>query len=79
MVSQPDEYRSILKVVASWPADQRATLAHALIEGLQNESIASRPTPTIDQLIGVARGEGPAPTDAQVKQWIDEHRMRKYG
>ena len=79
MVGQPDEFESVLKAVAGWSADRRATLAHVLIESLTREAAAARPKPTIDQIVGVARGAGPPPTDEQVKQWINEHRMRKYG
>ena len=70
------DYEQIFQVVVQWPPQQRASLAHALIDTLQP---ANRAKPTLDQLVGVARGDGPPPTDEQVKQWIDEHRVTKYG
>lgn len=79
MVSQPDDFQSVLKTVSSWPADQRASLAHALLQSLSTSDPSSRKKPTLDEIVGIARGTGPAPTDAQVKQWLDEHRMRKHG
>jgi hypothetical protein len=78
MVSQPDDYQSVLKTVSQWPAEQRATLAHALIESLSRQASGPRPKPTADEIVGSLRGDGP-PTDEQVKQWIDEYRTRKYG
>ena len=77
MVGQPDNFESVLKEVTAWPPEHRASLAHAIIESLRQD--APRKKPTVDRIIGIARGDGPPPTDEQVKQWIDEHRMRKYG
>ena len=37
------------------------------------------PRNTYKQAKGIAGGSGSAPTDEQVRQWIDEHRMTKYG
>ena len=75
-----DDYDSVLATVSSWPADRRASLVNALIESLSNATVPQRSRkPTIDELVGVARGDGPPPTDEQVKQWIDEYRMHKYG
>jgi hypothetical protein len=70
------DYDKVLKAVADWPPEQRASLAHALIDTLRP---ARRAKPTLDELVGVARGTGPAPTDEDVEQWLDEDRMRKYG
>jgi hypothetical protein len=70
------DFVEVLKKVSQWPPEQRATLAHALIDSLKP---LKREKPTIDQLVGIGRGAGPAPTDEQVKQWIDEHRTQKYG
>ena len=77
MVSQPDNFDSVLNEVTAWPPEHRATLAQVLIESLRRD--VPRRKPTIDQIIGIARGDGPTPSDEQVKQWIDEHRTRKYG
>jgi hypothetical protein len=71
------DYDQVLKVVAGWPPEQRASLAHALIDTLKPANDSRKPT--LDQIVGIARGEGPAPTDEQVELWLDEHRMEKYG
>jgi hypothetical protein len=70
------DYDQVLKAVAEWPPEQRASLAHALIDTLKP---ANRSKPTLDQIVGIARGAGPAPTDEQVAQWLDEARTEKYG
>jgi len=76
---EPD-YDSVLATVSAWSAERRASLAHALIESLAQDSAPRNGRkPTLDQLVGVARGDGPPPSDQQVKQWIDEQRMQKYG
>ena len=75
-----EDYDLVLKTVSAWPVEQRASLLNALINSLGSAGQGQKgPKPTIDELVGVARGEGPPPTDEQVKQWIDEHRMQKYG
>ena len=79
MTGQPDEYQSVLKVVAQWTAEQRAALARALIESLYRGVGSKRTKPTADQFVGLLRGKGPPPTDQEVRQLIDEHRTRKYG
>ena len=34
---------------------------------------------TLDKAAGLLRLKGPAPTDEQVRQWLDEELLRKYG
>jgi hypothetical protein len=78
-MSRSSEFVEVLKVVSAWPAQQRASLAQVLIDSLINGSGERRSKPAIDELVGIARGAGPAPDDLQVEQWIDEARTRKYG
>jgi hypothetical protein len=74
------EYSSVIKTVSTWPLEDRITLAQDLLGTLKSD-VAQRRTSknTADQALGIAKGSGPAPTDGEVKQWIDEHRMEKYG
>jgi hypothetical protein len=72
------EYEAVLRAVAKWPAEDRALLAHALIDSLRPPD-GNGAKPSLEQLVGIGRGEGDAPSDEQVRQWIDEHRTRKYG
>jgi uncharacterized protein (DUF433 family) len=34
---------------------------------------------TLDRALGLLATDGPAPTDDEIKQWLDDHRMEKYG
>jgi hypothetical protein len=77
MVGQPDNFDLVLKEVTAWPPEHRASLAQAILQTLKQDAPGRKPT--VDQIIGIARGGGPPPTDQQVEQWLDEHRMRKYG
>jgi hypothetical protein len=33
----------------------------------------------VEELIGLGAGSGTPPTDQQVRQWIEEGRLEKYG
>jgi hypothetical protein len=72
-------FQEVLATVTKWPVEQRLSLVQAVVDGLQEQKTAPPPKPTLDQLAGLARGSGSPPTDEQVKQWIEEHRMRKSG
>jgi hypothetical protein len=69
----------VLRQVASWPAERRAWLAHALVESLERDARDSATKPKLKKIIGVARGAGAPPTDEAVRQIINQERMRKYG
>ena len=71
-MAAPPEYDQVFRTVVQWPPDQRASLARALIDTLRPPS---REKPTLDQIVGIAHGNG----DEQVEQWLGEHRMQKYG
>jgi hypothetical protein len=77
-VSGNPGYSEVLKIVAAWPPEQRESLLHALIARFPDRAEQQRPRPTVDELIGIAKGGNAAPTDSEVDQWIDEARTRKY-
>jgi hypothetical protein len=76
-MSDRAEINAILKQVESWPSELREELAKELLTSLGARHPKSGLR--VEDFIGLLRTDGPAPTDAQVKQWIDEHRMEKYG
>ena len=79
-MSHTSDYRQVLELVSAWPAEDRIALARDVLGTLQGPTAPATPRrPTFERALGIARGEGPPPTDEQVEQWIDEYRMNKYG
>lgn len=50
---------AVLREVKEWPLEERRELAIALI----GDTTPLRDNPSIDDLVGVARGDGPPPSD----------------
>jgi hypothetical protein len=73
------EIAEIFDRVFSLPIHDRARLAHALIDSLSAGEHPKATRPDIASLRGLLSNGQTPPTDEQVKQWIDEHRMEKYG
>jgi hypothetical protein len=73
-------YESVLRIVSLWPTSQQIALVEDVLK-----TISSRVEPpkqrrrTLDRALGLLATDKPAPTDDEVKQWLDEHRMEKYG
>jgi hypothetical protein len=73
------DYTTVLRAALKWPVDQRALLAKALIDSLLAGHGHEQLKPSFPKLVGIGRGDGPAPTDERVRDWIDEYRTGKYG
>ncbi len=68
----------------TWLAPMCWTLRIALVKYVLDTLDVPQAVPVprgrpVEELIGIGAGASPAPDDAQVKSWIDEHRMEKYG
>ncbi len=51
-----------------------------VINTLAPEVVPSRPKrKTLKKALGLLATSQPAPSDAEVQQWLDERRMEKYG
>lgn len=75
------DYRAILRTVISWPAEDRFALVQDVLR-----TLAPRPEPdfarraaALDRLRGIAKTDRPPPSDEEVKQWLEEERVKKYG
>ena len=72
----------VLTRVKAWPPTLRITLARRILEGVEAagaadaDSSGHRGSP-VQRLIGLGAGSQPPPDDAQVRQWLDEHRMEQ--
>lgn len=78
------DYETILHTVEDWPVEQRIQLIQDILSALkssQTTQMPSRPPRkrTLEQALGLLATDKPAPSDAEVKQWLEEHRMEKYG
>ena len=71
-------YETILKIVSRWPVEQRLRLVQDVRKTITPDAPYSR-RPTLDQAMGLLATDRPAPSDAEVEQWLEEHRMEKYG
>ena len=77
-MSIDSDYQHVLRIVSSWPPEQRETLAHDVLETLKHHA-TGLPKQTLQRALGLARGNAPPPSDDDVKRWIHEHRLEKYG
>jgi hypothetical protein len=78
------EIAEVLSRIRSWPAATRVALARRILETLESPPVEQPPPPlprgpSAAEIAAMFKTEKPAPDDATVKQWIDEHRMEKYG
>lgn len=75
------EVADVLKRVEHWPGSQRRTLAHELLRGDRQRHLEQRPPRQIplQQIRGMLKTDIAPPTDEQIKQWIEEERLKKYG
>ena len=79
MTPDPD-YSTVLRRVLAWPIDARIALARDLLSTIRSEVAKQRGTRnTVSRALGLAKGKGAVPSDEEVRRWIDEHRMEKYG
>jgi hypothetical protein len=73
-----NEISEILTRVDNWSPEDRAALVYQLLRGIGRDSLAGPPRNTLETALGIGRGEGAVPTDAEVDQIMSEHRQRKY-
>lgn len=74
--SEDVNYEVILAAVQQWPAPQQMALVQDVLKTLE---LARPRQATLSRALGLLATDQPAPTDEEVKQWLDEHRMEKYG
>ena len=83
MAATPLEREAILHAIEAWPVEDQVALARTILERTVSgrvETSSEKPVhSTWDALHGIASSEQEPPTDEQVAQWLDEHKMDKYG
>ena len=79
MSGNPD-YDTVLKVVSSWPTQDRRLLAMDLLRTLpQQPARLPAPRHTLQRALGLGRASDAPPSDGEVVEWLDEARTEKYG
>jgi hypothetical protein len=80
-----NEFYEIMKKIRTWEPVRRLTLARRILDTL-DDSIAALPSrPPVPrgrsaaEMAADLKTDRPAPDDETLRQWIDEHRMEKYG
>jgi hypothetical protein len=80
--AEATELTDVLDRVKTWPVENRIALVKQVLETLTpaTSGLSSVPRgPSAAEIIEVFKSDRPPPDDATVRQWIDEHRMEKYG
>lgn len=73
-------YDSVLQTIRQWPVEKRFALIRDVIDTLERDAFPSQPRrKTLKRALGLLTTSGPAPSAAEIQQWLDEHRMEKYG
>ena len=70
---------TVLKQVRSWPVEDRLALTQELLREIHASPLAPPPRNTLSRALGILRGNGPIPSDEDVKRIIEEERLAKYG
>jgi hypothetical protein len=70
---------TILAQVGPWPMEERAALAFEILRDLRKKSRGAAPRNTLHRALGIAATSSPPPDDAQVRQWLADHRFQKHG
>jgi hypothetical protein len=73
---------TILKAVRQWSADEQVALAKEILRHADAHHTEETQQPLFvpsGALRGILATDRPAPSDEEVTQWLDEHRMEKYG
>ena len=73
-------YEATLKTIRQWTNAQRYALLQDVLRTLAPEAEKPRVRErTLEQALRVVPLARLPPTDEEVAQWLDEHRMEKYG
>jgi hypothetical protein len=77
---EPITYENIIKTVREWPPARRFALVQDVLNTLAPTAPPDKPRrKTLDKALGLLATARPAPSDAEIEQWLDERRMEKYG
>ena len=80
----PPTYADVLSAVDSWPRERRRALMRHLFETLDDNLVDPdekdrRRREALAGLRGMLKTDAPPPSDEDIRHWLDERRMKKYG
>jgi len=74
------DFWGVLEKVHGWPSEPRLALAEALLYLLHRELHPNDLRGvSVVKFLSMAAGKRPPSSDTTIKQWIEEHRLEKYG
>jgi hypothetical protein len=77
---EPINYETVIKTVRQWPPARRFALVQDVLSTLAPAETPPKPRrKTLDKALGLLATDRPAPSDAEIQQWLDERRVEKYG
>lgn len=80
VTTETEQLSVIMNQIKTWPRTMRIALAKYVLDTLEPPRAVGVPRGRpVEELIGLGAGSSPAPDDDQVRSWINEHRMEKYG
>jgi hypothetical protein len=78
--NKAENYETVLETVRQWPPDRRFALVRDVINTLATDVLPGRARRnTLEGALGLLATDRPAPSDAEVQEWLDRRRMEKYG
>ncbi len=73
-------YESVLAIVRAWPPEQRLLLVQDVMKTLETAFRSGQlRRQTAEEALGLLVTNQAPPSDREVQQWLEEHRMEKYG
>ena len=77
---EPINYKAVIEIIRGWPPASRFSLVQDILKTLAPEVNNSRSKRnTLEKALGLLSTSQSASSDTEVQQWLDEHRMEKYG
>lgn len=73
-------YEGVLRVVQQWPTTRQIELVRDVLSAISPRiSLPLKRQKTLGRAFGLLANEKPAPTDAEVQRWLEDHRTEKCG
>ena len=77
--SETISYETVIEIVRHWPPVIRLSLMQDVLKTLTQEADPLQAKRnTLEKALGLLATSQPAPSDAEIQQWLAEHRMEKY-